>query len=740
MSRTAISTLTEQLGRPRSGPVLRTALGVATAFGGWWLLDQFLPRGLPAGIVLLGAVYGSLYALTAIGLVLVYQANRVVNFAQAELGAVAAVLAIELRIQFHWNYFLAAAVGLVAAVAIGALVDLTVIRRFRHAPRLILAVATIGVAQILNGLSVQIPLWFTGGATGFHATPFKSPFEASFNLRPVVFSGDHVVAIVGAAIALVALVAFLRLTDYGVGIRASAENGERANLLGIPVFRLSTIVWALAALLSAITVILRIPLVGFVSFTSVSGGGSSLLLRTLAAAVIGRMQNLTVTAVAAIGLGIVQEGTFWTYANGTYVDGILVIVILVALLAQRGAFTRSAETGIATWRAMREVRPIPAELRGLPEVRWGLTTMRLVLVAAAVTLPLWTSSSRQELAGLVLIYAIIAVSLVVLTGWAGQISLGHFALTGFGGATVSVLVSRHDWDYFLALPAGMVVAGTVALLIGLPALRVTGPFLAVTTLAFAVTSFTFLLEDRYFPWFVEPQMMRPVLWERFAFDRDWKVYYLCLISLVLVIAAVRSLRLSRTGRAIVAARDNELAAQAVSLNTTRLKLTAFVVSGALAGLAGGLYVLHQRGLKSDAFGPEVSIRLFSMVVIGGLGSIPGAILGAIYIRGAEFFLPTGLALFASGFGLLLLLMVLPGGLGEGLYRIRDDLLRRVAARRGIIVPSLVADVKVTDASEAPEALGSALTGLAATTSANGDSDARGVDRGDAHASTVGNRR
>jgi hypothetical protein len=129
--------------------------------------------------------------------------------------------------------------------------------------------------------------------------------------------------------------------------------------------------------------------------------------------------------------------------------------------------------------------------------------------------------------------------------------------------------------------------------------------------------------------------------------------------------------------------------------------------------------LHQRGLKSDAFGPEVSIRLFSMVVIGGLGSVPGAILGAVYIRGAEFFLPRGWALFASGFGLLLLLMVLPGGLGEGLYRVRDDLLRRVAKRRGIVVPSLVADIRVTDADEAPEALGSALTGLAATTSSNG---------------------
>src|SRR5436309_11245216 len=128
----------------------------------WVLGDHFLSRGLPVGEVVLGSGAGSLYALIAMGLVLVYRANRIINFAQAELGAVAAVLAIELVIQYDLNYFLAMAVGLVAAVLTGFIVDIVVIRTFRNAPRLILSVATIGVAQILAGLSFQIPLWFTG--------------------------------------------------------------------------------------------------------------------------------------------------------------------------------------------------------------------------------------------------------------------------------------------------------------------------------------------------------------------------------------------------------------------------------------------------------------------------------------------------------------------------------------------------------------------------------------------------
>jgi len=134
-----------------------------------------------------------------------------------------------------------------------------------------------------------------------------------------------------------------------------------------------------------------------------------------------------------------------------------------------------------------------------------------------------------------------------------------------------------------------------------------------------------------------------------------------------------------------------------------LHLTAFAMSGAMAGFAGGLYVLHQHGLHIGSFGPEVSLRLFSMVVIGGLGSLPGAILGAIYIRGAEFFLSAGWSQLASGFVIVMLLIVSPGGLGELLYRLRDDLLRRVAYRNKIHVPSLIADSRVEDTQREPVA-------------------------------------
>ena len=686
----------------------RVGLGVVGALVLWALAAAVLPRGLPFGVVLKGVVIGLLYAATTIGIILVYRANRVINFAQAEFGSVAAVLTIEFVIH-GMPYLLAVALGLVIAAVMGAAVERFVIRRFRKAPRLLVAVATIGLAQILFAVSLIIPLWWQGPA----AQVIITPYEMDFYVHPELFNGNYVLVMIVVPLAMLGIGAFLKFTDYGIGIRAAAENSDRAHLLGVPVPKLSTLVWSMAAVLSAMATILRVPLVGFASFANVSGAGNALLLRTLAAAVIARMEKLPRAVAAAIALGVFENSAQWNLPRTTVVDAMIVLVILVALLVQKDFLSRAAETGISSWKAIREIRPVPAELHKLPEVRWVLRGVGVAVVALAAVFPLWARPSQEEAAALVLIYAIVAISLLVLTGWAGHISLGQFAFVGFGGATTSVLYGRHGWDIFPSMLAGVFVAAAVALVIGLPALRIRGPFLAVTTLAFAVTAATYFLEGRYFPWFIEDRIDRPALWGRLPLEQEWQMYLLSLVALVLVALGVNGLRRSHTGRALIAVRDNESAAEAASLNSTRLKLMAFVISGAIAGFAGSLYVLHQKGLNTDSFDADVSLRLFSMVVIGGLGSLPGAILGAVYIRGVEFFLPREWALLASGAGILFLLMFLPEGLGGLLYAVRDRYLRWVARRRGLLVPSLVADRRIEEAEEAQAevAIGTALDGL-----------------------------
>lgn len=688
------------------------AAGLAAALVAWAVLAATLPHGAPAGIILAGAVFGGINALVAISIVLVYKANRVINFAAAEYGAVAAVVAIELHIQVHVNYFESVAAGIVLSALLGAITELIILRRFSNAPRLILMVVTIGLAQVLNGVSVIIPTeWNNYSNSG----TFNTPFNFHFMLFPVLFNGNYIVAMILVPLVLLALAWFLRATSYGIAIRAAADNGDRARLIGIPVARLSTIVWSITGVLSALAVLLRVPILGFESFASVSGGGPDLLLLTFTAAVIAGMTSIPVALVASVGLGIAEQLGAWTFQNSTYVDALLLVVVLVALLVRREQLNRAADSGISTWQAIRPVRAVPSELAVLPEVRFGRSATRLAVLAFGLTLPFWISPARTQLASLVIIYAIVAVSLVVLIGWAGHISLGQVALMGFGGAVTTDLFAVHGWNLFFALAAACAVSGAIAVLLGIPALRVRGPYLGVVTLAFAITSYNYFLVPRYFKW-LDPSvpLNRPNLFGRIAIGSDRQMYFVCLVALVFVLVAARSLRASHAGRAIVAANENQLATESIGLNTVRLNLVAFAISGVIAGLAGGLYVVQEQGFNFSAFDPYSGFLFFTMVVIGGLGSIPGAVLGAVYVYGSQYLLQPGFQFLATGAGIILLLMFLPGGLWELVLKGRDLLLRSVAERRGLLVPSLFADRRVIEVSgeDVTELIGS---GLAADT-------------------------
>ena len=666
----------------------RLAVTAAAVLAGWAVLQVALPKSTPAGIVVLGVVLGSLNALLAVGLVLVYRANRVINFAHGEMGGVAAVFTVLLVFQ-GFPYFAAVALGLVAAMLLGAVVETAFVRRFEHAPRLLLTVVTIALAQVLGFVSLIMPSWF-----GQRVVPqnFQTPLSGwRFEISPVVFDGNHVLIVAFAVAVVLGLTWLLGRTGFGIAVRASAENGDRAALCGIPTKALSTAVWVLAALLAASAAILQAPVIGLSTGALI---GPGLLLRGLAAAVIGRMESLPVTIAAAVGLGVFEQAVYWAYGRSTVVDALLLVVILVGLIAQRRRFSRVDPADASTWQAVGEVRPIPRELRHLPEVRWGRLGVFALVGAIVVLGPASMSVSRQSLSAVVAIWAIAGVSLVVLTGWAGQISLGQFALVGIGAATAGSLTSRAGWDFVLALLAAGAAGLVAALVLGLPALRLRGFFLAVTTLAFAVTTSTYFLR---LSWFApEGVVDRPVLFGRIDLHSELSYYYFCLAVLGLVMAVLRGLRSSRVGRVIVGVRDNPRAAQSYGVNPVVAKLTAFALSGAIAGIAGGLLVHQQYRLQLVQYDPSQSLQAFTMAVIGGLGSLPGAVLGAVFVKGSQNLLSGPWTLFGTGFGLIVVLLVLPRGLGSLMFTTRDLLLRRVAQRRGIVVASLLADRRQDD--------------------------------------------
>jgi len=247
------------------------------------------------------------------------------------------------------------------------------------------------------------------------------------------------------------------------------------------------------------------------------------------------------------------------------------------------------------------------------------------------------------------------------------------------------------------------VGAATAMLIGIPALRIRGLFLAVATLAFAIATSSYLLNKRYIDWLPESRIERRPFLGRIAIDTEARYYYLCLACLLIAIVMVRGIRNSRAGRALIGVRDNERGAQAYGINIISAKLTAFAVSGFLAAAAGALFVHGQQSLGIQPYAPARSFQVFILVVIGGLGSIPGAVLGPVVIEGLEYFrsaFPDStrsvLFFFTTGVGLIIILLFLPGGFSQVYYGARDRILRAVADRRGIHVPSLFADRRAPD--------------------------------------------
>jgi len=648
---------------------------------------QLVVFPVPAGVWVKGAIVGGLTALVALGMALTWRSNGVVSFAQGDLGMAPVVLVHLLMVAWGWSWWVAVPSGIVVALLLGAIVELAVIRRFRKAPRLLLTVATIGLAQVLGGIAIALPSLFDETVLAPRITP---PFSFTFDIGRTVFTESELLALIAVPVVVALLALLLQRSDVGLAARAAADSSDRASLLGIPVGRIQTGVWALAALLAFVAVLLRAGVLGLPIGTALSLG---VLLRALTALLIGRLTDLPVIAATAVALGVLELGVAFNASSPSVLDPILAAVVAVGLLL-RGfgkRATRVADGDATSWRSADEVRPIPAALARLPVVRLVRVGGLALLLSIAVALPYVLSVDRSLKSSAVLIYALLGLSVVVLTGWAGQVSLGQVALFAVGAAVGAKATSEWGLDLLLAVLLGGAIAAAVAAVVGAPALRLRGLELAVITLAAAIAITSWVLNERFFAWVPNGRRIdRPALLGRFEITSATAIHHLSLALLVIGLLALRGIRSSRTGRALLATRDNERGAQAYGLSPLRVRLTGFALSGGLAGAAGVMFVHHQQSFGSQPYEPGQNLSVFTMVVLGGVGSPMGAVLGAVWLQGTRWFLPGQWQLLASGAGVLFVLLIVPSGLGGLVLRLRDAWLGRVADRAGLDVPGFTA--------------------------------------------------
>lgn len=618
------------------------------------------------GTLVDGVVVGLQYGLLAVGLVVVYRTSRIINFSQGQIGVTGALFMMKMIHDWHLPY-LPSAIAVVALCAAASGITELVLRRLFDRPRVLVTVATIGFAQV----------WFLVGLMPF-VTPkqtgraFPIPFDVSWSIGSYVLSTPALLTLVVAPAVVVALTVFLRATRYGLALRASADNAESARLAGVWVRRSSTLAWVLAGALSGVAAILNAPSQGFALADALTPDA---LLRALTGAIIGGLSGLPGALGGGVAVGVGQQFLLANVSRAT-TELLMFLVLLGALVARAATLRLPARLEErSSWRFASD----PGAIREVFRRRIGYVGVA-ALIGLGVALPLVLPPSQNQLFARVCVFGVIGLSLTVLLGWAGQLSLGHFALVAVGA-----LVTVHlDWPLPFTMLAAGAVAAVVAVLIGLPALRIKGLYLAVSTLGFAL-----LVQAVVVPvecWDI-PVTGRRVCTglprNAFVARPGWlesqrATAWFALGALVLTAVVLRVWRDHGVARRIIAVRDNETAAAAEGLPVTRAKLLAFALSGFVAGVAGVLYALVQQSLNAATFAPSQSIRVVSMVVIGGLGSIVGAVFGAIYLEGLPaLFGSTGTVQFlTSAAGLLVFLLYVPAGMG-GVGRSLGDL---VAAR------------------------------------------------------------
>jgi branched-chain amino acid transport system permease protein len=606
-----------------------------------------------------GLFAGAVFALYGLGITMVFKATRVPNFAHGAVGTVGAYVFfktwegsqpqlqipyLHLQIPFtqlSWNpvpprlpLAVALLLGIAASVLLGVAIERLFMRYLVGAPTMSLIVATVGLFIMITGLAIDLFDKQT------ETVPPVVP-ERVYELAGIRFFGDDVVVVVVALVLAVALGAFFRYSSLGIAIRATADSREVARLLGINANRVASFSWAVGSFLATTAAILIVSRgnrqLDFASLTL-------LLLPGFAAAMFGGFMSLVGTFLGGLALGVAQTlfiGIDWpqgvlrdAFSAAGAPQFVAFLVVIVVLMTRpkfifKGvrvdedsgvAFARSS-TGLQLEdRARRRL-----DRRGVLGLllsdwqlgRWVLAVLALGAVLAA---PIFTVSYWSTVLGTTIFYALIALSIVVLTGWTGQISLAALAFAGAGAFGSALLSTQGHLPFWVVMPLSGLVGVPLAVLVGVPALRLRGFFLALATLAFMVAAESWLFTQSFFS--SRNDVSRGVL----RTDLSQPSFYMSLFFAAAVFLAVRNLGKTRVARAFHAIRDSENTAIAMGIDPVRYKLLAFALSGFIAGLAGGSFGYLALKVTPGSFTFFLSLSFITYAVICGLALQAGALL------------------------------------------------------------------------------------------------------------------
>jgi ABC-type branched-subunit amino acid transport system ATPase component/branched-subunit amino acid ABC-type transport system permease component len=627
------------------------------------------------------------YAIFALGIVLIYRASRMLNLAHGAMAMVPAYVLYAL-VEAGVPVALAFPVAVAGGAALGVGVEKVFVSRLRSDGATAQTVGTVAALGLMIAIVARV--WGTASLTGVRIFPTSrlSISNSSINAGEI---GLFVVMLVIAG----ALYVLIQRTDLGLIMRGTAESRLAASLMGVNPDRISSLTWAMGGALAALAGILLAAVTALNPYTL-----PLQVLPAFIAALLGGLGSLPGAVVGSAIVGAVQ-GLVPLIGDIGQLQGapqLILAIVALGVMASRGKTLVAADdAGAADSRALgsgtaRSPRPLGSRRRS------GWT---VVLVLALVGFPYLPGipSSVVGNANLAANYAIIAVSLVLLTGWVGQISLGHAALVGIGAYATGYVVNQFGIPFPLSLPFAAAAAGGAAAILGAVALRVRGLYLAVATLVFAWMASEFLFRQR---WVTDHAQIgeRPIgapgQVPYFDFT-DRRIFFLVAAAILgFVVFAAANIRDSKSGRAFFALRGSEMAAASLGIDVMRYKLLAFAASGAIAGIAGNLLMTDALVVSPDQFTFNVSLFYVAVAVVGGLTSLGGAVAsGVLFAALSEiFYRVQALGAFleiVSSFLLAIVLIAYRGGLASAPARIRG-LVERFSPQLEPIVGRLRARV------------------------------------------------
>jgi len=575
-------------------------------------MDQFL------NATILGLASASILAVAASGLVLTYTTTGIFNFAHGALGMLGAFTYWQLRVDWGWPAPIALVVVLgVLAPLVGAFIEVVIMRGLTDAPETVRVVVSISLLVALLGLGVW--LWSPNEA---HVLP-KFWGNESFDLAGTTVTYHELSAFVIAVGLAIGLRLLLYRTRAGIAMRASVDDRPLSTLNGARPNRSAMLAWGIGVACAAISGILTAGLTTL-SHTSLT----LLIVNAYAAAMIGRLRSLPMTFLGAMILGLADQYaiSYFDETNTLLSDlrfAFPAIVLFVVLMVMRQPRPRGH--GVV---ASREIIPRPGWI--------GALVTAACFVAAGWFMSEILSDLDAVLAARIVALSIIALSLVPLVGFAGQLSLCQLSFAGIG----AVVMAHHGGDGSpLGLVYAAVVTGVVGALLAVPAIRLGGLYFALATAAFAVflDQWVFGLADfELGPWTIKLFGSGSVPIERIDLpgtDTGGGLLIVLAVFFAALYLLVVAIRRSSFGQRLLAMKDSPAAAATLGMNLTAVKIGVFTLSAAMAGVGGALYGGTLGSVAPNRFTFFESLPLTLLAVVGGIGSAAGALVAGILLGG-----------------------------------------------------------------------------------------------------------